>query len=95
MIEQNCQTFDLTDKHEKINFDAFSEEQLRKIVQYINSGVEIRKEEAILFSDYMLEESEWWSRKSAKYIEIPFGVAAFARLHFVRYRVHLISYPRE
>ena len=75
MIEQNCQTFDLTDNHEKINFDAFSEEQLRGIVQYINSGVEIRKEEAILFGDYMLEESEWWSRKSAKYIEIPFGVA--------------------
>ena len=74
-LERNCTVYDLTKNNEQIDFDAFTEEHLRKIVQYVNSGVEIRKEEAILFADYMTNKSEWWQRRSAKYIEIPFGMS--------------------
>lgn len=74
-LERICSVYDLTKNNELIDFDSFTEEHLRKIVQYVNSGVEIRKEEAILFADYMTNLSEWWQRRSAKYIEIPFGVS--------------------
>lgn len=74
-IERICSVYDLTKNNELIDFDSFTEEHLRKIVQYVNSGVEIRKEEAILFADYMTNQSEWWQRRSAKYIEIPFGMS--------------------
>lgn len=74
-LERICSVYDLTKNNELIGFDSFTEEHLRKIVQYVNSGVEIRKEEAILFADYMTNQSEWWQRRSAKYIEIPFGVS--------------------
>lgn len=74
-LERICSVYDLTKNNEQIDFDSFSEEHLRKIVQYVNSGVEIRKDEAILFADYMTNQSEWWQRRSAKYIEIPFGMS--------------------
>lgn len=74
-LERICSVYDLTKNNELIDFDSFTEEHLRKIVQYVNSGVEIRKEEAILFADYMPNQSEWWQRRSAKYIEIPFGMS--------------------
>lgn len=74
-LERICSVYDLTKNNELIDFDSFTEEHLRKIVQYVNSGVEIRKEEAILFADYMINQSEWWQRRSAKYIEIPFGMS--------------------
>lgn len=77
VLEQNCTVYDLTKAETggQIQFDAFTDEHLRKIVQYVNSGVEVRKEEAVLFADYMISQSEWWTRRSAKYIEIPFGVS--------------------
>ena len=75
LLQQSCSVYDLTNNNEQIDFDSFSEEQLRKIVQYINSGVEVREEEAVLFADYMINQSEWWQRRSAKYIEIPFGIS--------------------
>lgn len=74
-LERICSVYDLTKNNELIDFDSFTEEHLRKIVQYVNSGVEIRKEEAVLFADYMTNQSEWWQRRSAKYIEIPFGMS--------------------
>ena len=76
-LEQNSLVYDLTKIGEKdrLQFDSFTDDQLRKIVQYVNSGVEVRKEEAVLFADYMINKSEWWSRRSARYIEIPFGIS--------------------
>ena len=76
-LERICSVYDFTDKNfiEQIQFDSFTEEHLRKIVQYVNSGVEVRKEEAVLFVDYIPQKSEWWTRRSAKYIEIPFGIS--------------------
>jgi len=75
LLERNCSVYDLINNSEQIDFDSFTEEQLRKIVQYVNSGVEVREEEAILFADYIMNKSEWWQRRSAKYIEIPFGMS--------------------
>ncbi|MBR1889196.1 MAG: hypothetical protein IJ816_01035 [Alloprevotella sp.] len=75
LLERSCSVYNLTKSEDQIEFDSFTDEQLRKIVQYVNSGVEIRKEDAILFADYMTTKSEWWQRKSAKYIEIPFGMS--------------------
>lgn len=76
-LKRICSVYNFTDKNviEQIQFDSFSEEHLRKIVQYVNSGVEVRKEEAVLFADYIPQKSEWWTRRSAKYIEIPFGIS--------------------
>lgn len=74
-LERICSVYNLTNSEDQIEFDSFTDEHLRKIVQYVNSGVEIRKEEAILFADYMTNQSEWWQRRSAKYIEIPFGMS--------------------
>lgn len=74
-LERSCSMYNLTRSEDQIEFDSFTDEHLRKIVQYVNSGVEIRKEEAILFADYMTNQSEWWQRRSAKYIEIPFGMS--------------------
>lgn len=74
-LERSCSVYNLTNSEDQIEFDSFTDEHLRKIVQYVNSGVEIRKEEAILFADYMTNQSEWWQRRSAKYIEIPFGMS--------------------
>lgn len=76
-LERCSSVYDLTKSgvDEHIQFDSFTDEHLRKIVQYVNSGVEVRREEAVLFADYMLNQSAWWSRRSAKYIEIPFGIS--------------------
>lgn len=76
-LEHACSVYDFADKNiiGQIRFDSFTEDQLRKVVQYVNSGVEVRKEEAVLFADYITQKSEWWTRRSAKYIEIPFGIS--------------------
>ena len=74
-IEKGCAAYDLTSDHESVVFEAFPEDSLRKIVHYVNSGVEVRTEEAVPFADYMTHKSEWWQRRSAKYIEIPFGIS--------------------
>ena len=75
MLENSCVVYDLMNCAEPIIFDSFTENYLRKIVQYVNAGVEVRKEDAVLFADYTISSSEWWQRRSAKYIEIPFGIS--------------------
>lgn len=76
-LKKDCTVYDFTknDSKTQFHFDSFSDRQLQNIVQYVNDGVEIRQEDTILFADYVLPESKWWERKSAKYIEIPFGVS--------------------
>ena len=75
MLENSCEVYDLLNSAETTIFDSFTENHLRKIVQYVNAGVEVRKEDAVLFADYTISRSEWWQRSSAKYIEIPFGIS--------------------
>lgn len=58
------------------NFEILGSEQLSLIVQHTNKGFETRKEEVLKLTDYLLPENEWWSRQSANYIEIPFGISS-------------------
>lgn len=76
-LETTCTVFDFTkeDFRARFNCEPFTDKRLQEIVQYINSGVEIRQEDTVLFADYVLPESKWWERRSAKYIEIPFGIS--------------------
>lgn len=48
---------------------------LQKIVQYVNTGFEIKEEEVLRLTDYVIPENEWWSRHSANRVDIPFGMA--------------------
>lgn len=69
--------YDLTkaEVYDRVKIENFTDEQLRHIVHYVNSGVEVREEEVIPFADYLLDKSQWWSRRSARYIEVPFGIS--------------------
>ena len=83
--KSDCAVLDLTgNTTNNIHFETLPDNCLHEIVQYVNSGIEVRKEESILFADYLAPESEWWNRKSAKFIEIPFGVSADKRIHSLR-----------
>ena len=58
-----------------ITFSSASTEILRSVVNYVNTGFETKKDEEISIADYLIPQTEWWKRKSANYIEIPFGVS--------------------
>lgn len=58
-----------TQEFEKITDCIFN-----SIVDYVNAGFEIKQEEIISISDYLPPMQQWWSRKSASQLEIPFGV---------------------
>lgn len=73
-LERHCKVINV-DSTEIDKFDILPKKQLYELVQYVNSGVEMREEESVSFVDYMLPESEWWSRHSVKYIEVPFGIS--------------------
>ncbi len=74
-IEKECAVYDLTGKDTSNHFtpDVLLPEQLRRIVRFVNAGVEELGPEPVLFKDNIISESEWWSRKSSNAIEIPFG----------------------
>lgn len=74
-LEKSCSVYDFTENcKEDICYDVLSEKVLNDIVKYVNSSLEVSKEEAVLFSDYKVPQSDWWRGRSAKQIEIPFGV---------------------
>ncbi|MCM1198418.1 MAG: FtsK/SpoIIIE domain-containing protein, partial [Clostridium sp.] len=62
-------------EEQKTIFDVLSDEELQEAVKHVNSGVKVRREETVLFRDYLPDKSAWWTGKSAKYMEIPFGVS--------------------
>ncbi len=74
-LERLCKVISIN-KADDIQFEVLSDKQLHKLVQYVNSGVEIQEEESVLFADYLLPEAEWWNRHSTKYVEVPFGISA-------------------
>lgn len=83
-MDGTCTVLNLADAVNNDDFEILSEDCLCNIVQYVNSGVEVRKDEPILFADYLASEAEWWKRKSSKYIEIPFGVSADKRIQSLK-----------
>lgn len=67
--DTEAQTSESKQEFEKINDAVFN-----NIVDYVNAGFEIKQEEVISISDYLPPVQQWWSRKSASHIEIPFGI---------------------
>lgn len=74
-----AQTIDLTEPPVDAitqNYAFLSEEQLHEIVQYVNSGFELKKDEILRLTDYMIPKAEWWTKHSASRADIPFGMAS-------------------
>lgn len=75
----NAKCIDLSKKDEDVRvtttYARLSEEQLHSVVQYVNSGFEVRKEEVLRLTDYMIPREEWWTRQSASRSDIPFGMS--------------------
>lgn len=75
---QKCQCVDLANQkfnEQKLcNLEILSDVTVTKIVQYANRGFEVREDEKVLLSDYLQAEDDWWTGKTARYAEIPFGL---------------------
>lgn len=73
-LEKECSVINLAESTSRVfTPDCLTSETLKRIVHYVNSGVEELGPEPMLFKDNDIPESEWWSKKSANAIEIPFG----------------------
>lgn len=75
----NAQEIDLTSQEKDLHVNQFYAELgdniVHKVVQYINSGFEMKKDEVLRLTDYMIPKEEWWSRHSANRADIPFGMS--------------------
>lgn len=77
--ELYAQTINLMD--EEINdsisqhHEVLDNNQLHDVVQYVNAGFEMKKDEILRLTDYMIPRSEWWTKYSANRTDIPFGMA--------------------
>lgn len=82
-LEKLCEVISIN-KIDNIRLEILSDQQLHGLVQYVNSEIEIQDEESVLFADYLLPEEEWWNRRSAKYIEVPFGISVDKQIQHLR-----------
>lgn len=73
-------TIDLTQKLDSIKgkqqFAVLDDDKLHDIVQYVNAGFEIKTEEVLRLTDYMIPKEEWWVKQSANRVDIPFGMSS-------------------
>lgn len=73
-------TIDLTQKLDGIKgkqqYAVLDDNELHDIVQYVNAGFEIKTEEVLRLTDYMIPKDEWWTRQSANRVDIPFGMSS-------------------
>lgn len=73
-------TIDLTQKLDSIKgkqqYAVLDDDKLHDIVQYVNAGFEIKTEEVLRLTDYMIPKEEWWTRQSANRVDIPFGMSS-------------------
>ena len=60
---------------EKQQYAILDDNKLHDIVQYVNAGFEIKTEEILRLTDYMIPKEEWWNRQSANRADIPFGMS--------------------
>lgn len=74
VIEYDFTSTEVHAGESKQEFEKISDTVFNSIVDYVNAGFEIKSEEVISISDYLPPIQQWWSRKSAAHIEIPFGV---------------------
>lgn len=60
----------------KMNFEMLSENILYDIVRVVNKGFEIKTESVFYLTDYLPNQKEWWTGRSASMVEIPFGISS-------------------
>lgn len=58
-----------------LHYEFLNDKQLYEIVQYVNAGFEIKNDEILRLTDYMLPKQEWWTKHSASRADIPFGMS--------------------
>ena len=79
-LERMSETFEQYDfmgeESHRLEVEVWNDRKLRDVVQLVNFGFEERKEVSLNILDYIIEEAEWWKRKSSRYIEIPFGLSS-------------------
>lgn len=61
---------------EKQHYAVLDDNMLHEIVQQVNAGLEIKTEEVLRLTDYMIPKQEWWTRQSANRADIPFGMSS-------------------
>lgn len=57
------------------HYAALDDQQLHEVVQYVNVGFEVKKDEILRLTDYMIPKAEWWTKHSASRTDIPFGMS--------------------
>lgn len=57
------------------HYAALDDQQLHEVVQYVNVGFEMKKDEILRLTDYMIPKAEWWTKHSASRTDIPFGMS--------------------
>ena len=60
---------------EKQQYATLDDNKLHDIVQHVNAGFEIKTEEVLRLTDYMIPKEEWWTKQSANRADIPFGMS--------------------
>lgn len=56
-------------------YATLNDQQLHEVVQYVNAGFEMKKDEVLRLTDYMIPKEEWWTKHSASRTDIPFGMS--------------------
>ncbi len=69
-----AEAIEINDNDSRQSFAALSDETLYGIINQVNSGFEMKNDEVLRLTDYLIPQSEWWSRHSANRVDIPFGM---------------------
>ena len=56
-------------------YATLDDKVLHDIVLQVNAGFEMKKDEILRLTDYMISREEWWTKHSASRADIPFGMA--------------------
>jgi hypothetical protein len=64
------------DIRETQQYAVLDDNKLHDIVQYVNAGFEVKTEEILRLTDYMIPKEEWWTKQSANRADIPFGMSS-------------------
>lgn len=76
----NARTIDLLnteqDKAITQHYVSLTDQQMHDVVQYVNAGFEMKKDEVLRLTDYLIPKEEWWTKHSASRADIPFGMSS-------------------
>ena len=57
------------------HYAILDDKHLHEVVMYVNAGFEMKKDEILRLTDYMIPKAEWWTKHSANRADIPFGMS--------------------